>query len=279
MGFKDILVHVRPHAVDGEPVQVALRLAAGHGARLTGLLTLRDLAMLKLLYPSSAAIVEQRVQEAARLATEVEDRLRTLADSAGVGFGFQVGEGDTAELLGLAGRYHDLVVIGQTDPGTEELGIDVPEAALGTCGRPVLVVPRQGTFPVVGRHVLVAWNGSRESARAVQAALPFIALAERITVLLGRSKERYPSITRRPPVDIAVHLARHAGPGCAPVEAVPLEVPEAEAGAAILRQAAARGADLLVMGAYGRSWLREWALGGATRHVLRNAPLPVLMAH
>lgn len=276
MAFRDILVHVRPETVESEPVRVAMRIAAAQGAHLTGLLTLRDLAMLKLLYPASAAIIEERVRDADRLAAEAETRLRALAGAVGIDFGIATGEGDTAELLALAGRHHDLLVIGQAAPGKEELGWNLPETCLAACGRPVLVVPRAGSFPVVGRHVLVAWNGSRESAHAVQAALPFIAGASRVTLLVGRAKEAYRSITRRPAVDIAAHLSRHAA---GPVTAEPLDVPEAEAGSAILRKAADLGADLLVMGAYGRSWLREWAFGGATRHVLRNAALPVLMAH
>ncbi|TNC65809.1 universal stress protein [Rubellimicrobium roseum] len=129
-------------------------------------------------------------------------------------------------------------------------------------------------YPSVGRHVLVAWNGSRETTLAVQHALPFIRRAERVTLLEGTGKERFPSVTRWPLVSMEGYLMTQAER----IRKIILPGSEGDAGAAILRAAAQSGADLVVMGAYGRSWLAEWVLGGATRHVLRHACVPLLMA-
>ncbi|WP_246045497.1 universal stress protein [Rubellimicrobium roseum] len=126
----------------------------------------------------------------------------------------------------------------------------------------------------MGRHVLVAWNGSRETTLAVQHALPFIRRAERVTLLEGTGKERFPSVTRWPLVSMEGYLMTQAER----IRKIILPGSEGDAGAAILRAAAQSGADLVVMGAYGRSWLAEWVLGGATRHVLRHACVPLLMA-
>jgi nucleotide-binding universal stress UspA family protein len=93
--------------------------------------------------------------------------------------------------------------------------------------------------------------------------------------LLGRGKETFGSITRYPDLKVADYLRHHS----AKVEARRFETTDSEAGTAILQEAKKTGADLLVMGAYGRSWFSEWVLGGATRYVLREMQLPVLMAH
>jgi len=278
MPYRDMLVHLHPDGqgpADRPQLPVALGLAASHQARLTGLLTLRDVALLKLLYPADSPLVVEREAQARRQADRLRADFLDMARTAGVEAAFEIGEGDAAELLGLAGRYHDLVVVRQADPLADE-GFDVPTHCLAAAGRPVLVVPRGGPAGAsIARHVLIAWNETRESSLAVQLALPLIAGAHRVTVLLGRSKQNHPGITRRPPLDIARHLQRFADV----VEGMEFDPGEAEAGAAILSAAAEFGADMVVMGAYGRSWLREWVMGGATRHVLRHADRPVLMAH
>jgi nucleotide-binding universal stress UspA family protein len=123
--------------------------------------------------------------------------------------------------------------------------------------------------------VLIAWNASREAALALLASRPFLKQADRVTVLTGQGREPVAAGTHVLPLDISAYLARHHIP--ATVKSI--ESPDANAGEAILAAAKTQGADLIVMGAYGRSWLSEWLLGGATRHILKAAPIPVLMAH
>jgi nucleotide-binding universal stress UspA family protein len=132
------------------------------------------------------------------------------------------------------------------------------------------MVPAKGQYHDIGKRPVIAWNGSVEAARAVSAALPLLHNAAKVTVLMfanqGGSSE--------PGADIAQYLVRHG---------IEVEVkvcpPASDAGHAILSEAAKLQADLLVMGAYGHSRFREMVLGGATRTILSELPLPVLMTH
>jgi len=144
--------------------------------------------------------------------------------------------------------------------------------ALGV-GRPVLIVPRYGTFETVGERVLVAWNGSREATRAVHDALPLLKLASSVTVL--SIDPEHDTGDRIPGADIALHLARH-GVAAEGMSTVGLDI---SVGDLLLSRAADLGADLIVMGAYGHSRVRELVLGGATRHILQHMTVPVLMSH
>jgi nucleotide-binding universal stress UspA family protein len=167
------------------------------------------------------------------------------------------------------------VIVEQTDNVADGVDFDVAEECALASGRPTLVVPFKGQFPTVGRRILVAWNDSREAALAVYGALPFFEKSEKVDVLLGRAQEGFHSITRYPDLKITDYLRRHA----ATVEEHCFDPPDTEVGAAILDEAQRVGSDLIVMGAYGRSWFSELILGGATRDVLSKMRVPVLMAH
>lgn len=273
-GHSSVVVHLKPHEEESEHVAVAVRLAASRRACLTGLFVQREPSVLKAIHPPRT-LPPARLAAYEAQAAEAGRRFRARASLAGVEAEFHVAEGDAAELLGFVGRLHDLVVVEQTNLEHDEIGFDVPEHCVAATGRPVLVVPHAGRFPEVGRHVLVAWNGSREASLAVQHALPFIRAAERVTLLEGGREERFPSVTRWPAIGIGDYLGRLARR----FEAVPSHAGAAAAGPLILGTAAQRGCDLVVMGAYGRSWLHEWVLGGATRHVLRHARVPLLLAN
>ncbi len=177
-----------------------------------------------------------------------------------------------ASAYALAGRAlcADLLVLGQRLPPGDDMP-DVPadfvESVLIASGRPAVVVPHIGLPETVGRTVLVAWKASRESARAVTAALPLLRAAEAVHVLMG--------------ADPATAPALEDWLGCHGVKAQlhRFDAGTGEAGDLLLSEAAARSADLLVMGCYGHARAREWALGGASRTVLRTMTLPVLMAH
>ncbi len=184
-------------------------------------------------------------------------------------------EGFPAEVVTLHARYADLAVLGQHDPDGPDSRRGVVEAALFGAGRPVLVVPYAGRFPGAGRRVLVAWNASREAARAVNDALPILEQAEAVTVLAVNPRQGIGGHGEAPAADIALHLARHGVKATAEQVAAPA-VGDAEA---LLNAVAERGADLLVMGGYGHSRLCEMALGGVTRTVLRSMTAPVLLSH
>jgi nucleotide-binding universal stress UspA family protein len=124
------------------------------------------------------------------------------------------------------------------------------------------------------RRVLVGWNARREAIRAVADAMPLLVKADAVEVLVADHERHLGEHGQEPGADIARHLARHG----AQVEVRRLSSGEEEVGRLLLSQAAAFGADLVVMGAYGHSYLSEWMFGGVTRTVLHEASLPVLMS-
>ena len=174
-------------------------------------------------------------------------------------------------------RYADLTIVGQLDP--DELlprpEYRIPERVALESGGPVVVVPHAGTFPTVGRRVLIAWNASAQSARAVRDALPLLRKAEAVTILTLNPGSRRGNEVDRPGARIAAYLAHH---GVA-AKARELVVDDIAVGEMILSQAADEGADLIVMGAYGHPRARELVLGGATRTLFKRMTVPTLMAH
>ena len=140
---------------------------------------------------------------------------------------------------------------------------------------PVLVVPYAGRYETVGRRVLIGWSATREAARAVSDAMPLLAAAEIVTVLTIDAREGTDAHGELPGADISLHLARH-GVKAEIERTVSAGIP---AGDVLLSRAADLGADLLVIGAYGHSRVRELLLGGVTRSILQSMTLPVLMSH
>jgi nucleotide-binding universal stress UspA family protein len=276
MGLRDLLVYVDRDPACDSRVDVAAALAVKHEAHLTGLHAMgwpRFPGYVEVELPPNFLDEQRRLL--GERAGEVEVRFHERAGRHGIRAEWRVDEGDVVGVVKLHARYADLTIVGQgldlkDAPG--ELMFLPEELALGV-GRAVLVVPRYGTFERLGERVLIAWNGSREATRAVQDALPILKRATTVTVLSidpeGESQPRIPS------ADIALHLARH---GIA-AEAASTSSVDIGVGNALLSRAADLGADLIVMGAYGHSRMREMVLGGVTRHLLQHMTVPVLMSH
>jgi nucleotide-binding universal stress UspA family protein len=143
------------------------------------------------------------------------------------------------------------------------------ETALFDSGRPALIAPPQAPA-TIGGNILIAWNGTPEAARAVAFARPLLQRAGQVAVVTIAGAQ----IEGPGGEDLARHL-RLSGIACETQE-----VAEAESrGAAFLNEAARRGADLVIKGAYTQSRLRQMIFGGATRHIVTEATLPVFMAH
>lgn len=184
-------------------------------------------------------------------------------------------EPDLAAFVMQRGRAADLIVASQSDSTWDMAPVlDFPDRLALESGRPVLVVPAHGSFRNTGRSIAVAWNGSRESARAAFDALPLLQDAEVVSIIVVG--DMLPaSVGVAGAHALASALARHG---------VRVAVREETRdhmgiGEALLEGAAAAGADLLVMGGYGHSRFRELVFGGATRHVLRHMTLPTLLSH
>jgi nucleotide-binding universal stress UspA family protein len=258
-----------------EHIDVAMRMAKTFNARVTGLRTSQSAARIKQ-FPGAEpqAVLDVEAKETA-LAAKAEQCFRETLKANSVDGDWDTAEGNASEILLLAGRVHDVIVVKQTQEGVDEPGWDVPEACAVSSGTPTLVVPFDGSFPSIGERVLVAWNGSQQAAAALHGAMPLIHRAKHVTALIGIGKESLSTITRYPKLDIVGHLSRHA----AEVSTWAFEAHDWEAGARILDIADETNSDLVVMGAYGHSAWRELFLGGATRHVLKHMTLPVFMAH
>lgn len=277
MTLSDVLVHVDTDASSAARIDLAVALAARHHAHLTGLHV--------MVRPTLPGFVEAEIPESVRelqrthlyqTAARAESLFHERARRQEGPREWRAREADAlAPSIMLDARYADLTVVAQgldTDGGSADLARLPEELVLGV-GRPVLIVPRYGTFPIVGERVLVAWNGSREATRAVNDALPILTQAESVTVL-SVDPEGEPG-HRLPGAEIALHLARHG----VKAEAASTRSADIGVGDVLLSYAADLGADLLVMGAYGHSRLREMVLGGATRQILREMTVPVLMSH
>lgn len=281
MSLKDILVHLDATPQSASRLDLAIDLARGHDAHLTALYVVDvGLPLIAMGDASGGAALAGVIDEmraagladAKRIEAEYRERLRREALPGE----WRQSEGMLSEMITLHARYADLVIVGQDDPQATGPGtVGLPGDVLFGCGRPVLVVPYAGTFSTVGRRVLIGWNASRESARAVNDALPLIAKAETACVLAANPRVAIDGHGEEPGADIALHLARH-GVSVTVEHRVAPDVPDADL---LLNQAADMTADLLVIGAYGHSRLREFVLGGVTRTLLKQMTVPILMSH
>jgi len=275
VSLKTILVHLKAYQDFGPTLGAAIDLAQRFEARLTGLYTLRELAVLKLILGPGHRAVQDAWARDAPLVESVRSAFLDACQTAGVEADFDFGEGNASELLAFAGRCHDLVVVEQSASGLDGLGTDTAEECVLVSGTPTLMIPRHGGFGDTGRRIAVGWNHSRQAAAALHAALPLIAKADQVIVLEGKERDLMTSVTKRPRADIEAYIRHYAEN----VEVRAYTEPAGSSGPDLQTAARDAGADLLVMGAYGRSAWREFVFGGTTRDVMANLQIPVLMAH
>ncbi|HXQ54130.1 MAG TPA: universal stress protein [Stellaceae bacterium] len=285
MSFKDILVIFTDEHHPAPRLKLAVDIAQREGAHLVGLYPISPITLLSGGLPYTGSVTEvqalELVQASKRSAAQaeagrVEASFQDAASRAGLSSEWRCVEAHLAEAATLHARYCDLTVLGQSDPDHPVSGgSDLVESVLLGSGRPMLVVPYAGRFDQVGRNVLVAWNGTREAARALNDALPMMTRAEKVTVLSVNPSDGIGKETVWPGADIAHHLARHS----IIAEASSTVSTEIDVGNAILSRAADLGSDLIVMGGYGHSRARELILGGVTRTLLQHMTVPVLLSH
>jgi nucleotide-binding universal stress UspA family protein len=178
-----------------------------------------------------------------------------------------------ADQIGRIGRRFDLIVVGQ--PGRKESVPDevVDEGVLFQSGRPVVFVPFIHKGGLKLDRILICWDGGRAAARAVADSMPFLKKAKQTEIIIISDKP--PKQDELPGADLGEHLARHG----LKVEVKRITSPDTDVPSTILSYAADSDADVIVMGGYGHSRLREFVLGGATRGLLEAMTVPVLMSH
>jgi nucleotide-binding universal stress UspA family protein len=278
--YKSLLVPVDQRERSRRSLEVAAELAVAFDAHLTGLYVRPRPAVPSAarIEPGVELMIEYQRKASAEMAAAAKGRFDEVVTRYALARSeWRTDEGDPADVCVTHARYADLVIVNQTDPEDESGSgpTHFAESMIMSVGRPVLIIPYVGRFETVGQTVLVPWNATREAARAVSDALPLLQRAKTVRVLAidpvssaGAEHGEVPS------ADISLFLARHG------VNAVAARTPSAglEPGDVILSHAADHGVDLIVMGAYGHSKLREFVMGGATRTVLHQMTVPVLMS-
>jgi len=285
--IKSILVPITGSSVGRAALEAAFVLAREFDAHIEGLNVSTERAEIQLFRQSQldkSAQLEamkametqaaQKVEEARRLfddfiAQKGIDVSDDPADSRHPTVSWQVAVGRGSDVVGQVGGAFDLVVVNLPTADPEQPGRETLEAAVFNTGRPVLLAPAK--MPdTLGRSIVIGWNRSIQAGRAMFAAMPFLTRAKRIQIItVTTGAKRGPSH-----LDIARNLAWHGSN--AQVRAIPPD--QRPVGEVLLAEAADFGADLLVMGAYSESRLRERIVGGVTRQILARATLPVLMA-
>jgi len=242
----------------------------------------------------STSVVEQILRSAEGAATNRREVARCLFDQAAVAAGiltqerpdpqagasatFQEITGDVTAQVVDESRLHDLVVIAHGAVSQDPTAWDSLESALLFSAKPVLLVPlaAAATEPALttvpsGRHIAIAWDGGAHAARAVAGALPLLTEADSVTIVSVGSAASPGLAAER----LAGYLAWHG----ITAAVARIQASHQAIGPVLLREVTSRGIDLLVMGAYGHSRMREMILGGVTRHILANGALPVLLTH
>jgi nucleotide-binding universal stress UspA family protein len=173
-------------------------------------------------------------------------------------------------------RTADLAMIAQEDPNANN-GVEAGfvGSIVMDSGKPVLIIPRGHSFDAIGGKVVFGWNGSKEAARACFDALPLLSDKSEVNLVWVDPQKQHGEAGSLPGAELGATLARHG----VKVTAEPMPSADADAGRALLNRVSDSGADLLVMGAYGHSRMREFVFGGATEHVLNNMKVPVLTSH
>lgn len=274
--IKDILVNLSTENKRDAAAEYAVSVAITLDAHLSGVAFAFEPTVPGTVFDGvSATIVAASSVEFKKAAKASADRFDEMARGASLSADSRVvsaGVEAAADIFGRMARRCDLSIVRQTNPDgyTED---PIIEAALFGSGRPVLIVPYIQKQGLALNRVLLCWDGSRHAARAFADALPLLERSNHIDVITIATKaDNKGEISG---ADIAHHLARHK----LKVELKKLVAPDVDVASTILSHAADTSADLIVMGGYGHSRLREFVLGGATRGILASMTVPTLMSH
>jgi len=284
MALRNLLVHVDQTSGCQKRVDYAVRLAAREHAHLTALYCVGEFLLPGWADVPGQVVAEQRRREAER-GEAVLQGFRDTAEKQGISYETRMAEvpaDNVADEVAVNARYSDLAILGQVNP--DEIptgGRHIVETVVMGAGRPVLVVPYIGApkagngDPRIGRNVMVAWDAGREATRAVNDAMPFLERSDKATVVAINPTRSFSRHGDEPGADIGLHIARHD----VTVDVTHYSMGDMAPGDAILSRLFDLDADMLVMGAYGHSRMREIILGGATRTILAHMTVPVLMSH
>lgn len=283
MSYKTILAHFNDEQRFPGLMTAAVQLAKTNGAHLVGLAVMPPIIIVPGTEADAGTVIsDHRIQYQPQIS-----RMRELY-TTGLNSNDVKGEwveldceavdpfGDVGRVAVARARAADLVIAAVANPAWSlSAYLDVHETLLMDSGRPVLLLPNPPVAASIGKRVLLAWNDSREAARAAFDALPILKAAEVVFVAQAPDEPAADNGRTLQRTDICKALSRH-GVRC---ELLPAIAAVDGVGNALLQAVASRDADLLVMGCYGHSRLREMIFGGASRYVLKHLRTPVLMSH
>ncbi|OUS08943.1 hypothetical protein A9Q96_00970 [Rhodobacterales bacterium 52_120_T64] len=280
MSYKNILAHIDDSDACVERVTAAIALAKRQEAQLTGIALALESTISTYVgidIPSNLTLAQQDlVKNAAKSAVA---KFESAAKEAGVNYVSRTitcSASKAPARLAFFARHADLTFLGQPDPADRGASFQesLMDGVLQHSGRPVYMVPYIGRPNTKVRKAVIAWDGGKKAVRAVNDAIPLLQDRGAVTILVINPKERSKEFGGQQGENIAAHLQRHGVNATVDYQIAP----ELSTDTVILNYLADSGADLLVMGAYGHSRLRERTFGGVTESILHHMTAPVLMA-
>jgi nucleotide-binding universal stress UspA family protein len=282
MALKNLLLHIDDTKACAKRMDYAIELARLHDAHLSAVYCIGEYKLPGWADMPSTLEKEQKEREEKRAKAKL-DEFADRAKRAGINYETREARArvsDLPEVISIHGRYADLVILGQVDPNDPPAGGDrIVEHVVISCGRPVLVVPYVGAperkgVPSVAQNIMVGWDAGREATRAVNDALPLLEQAKSVDVVSVNPK-KVGKHGDEPGADIGLHLSRHQ----VKVNVQHLESRDIDPGDTLLSRVSDKGCDLLVIGGYAHSRLRDLVVGGVTETMLEHMTVPVLMSH
>jgi nucleotide-binding universal stress UspA family protein len=277
MAIKNILIHLDNSSACEHRIEVAIQLAVQHDAQLSGIYVIPDFPTATYYEAQiSADIIAEIDKEALETAKLAQSKYVEIASKAGVSLAAVIERGNPISILDEYARFTDLFVLGQNHPEDPE---NINEALADTLvlevGTPCLIVPFASPKQFATKRVLVAWNASREAARTLKDAIPILKNADYVEVLLVNPSQHEADKDSIQGQRVSSFLTQHGIKSEIKVQAGSKSKP----GDAIIARASEIDADVIVMGAYGHSRLREIILGGVTRKLLKQMTVPVFISH
>lgn len=275
--IKDIVVNLSLNPSRVTATRYAISVASAFKAQLSGIAfmyepTLPSVYMGTSMHGSDIVFQREEAQRRANAAIATFEEEARKAGLAVESHALDITAAHATDHFAKIARRFDLAIVGQAEPDKETIEDRIAEAALFESGRPVLFVPYIHTAALNLRHVTVCWDGSRAATRAIADAMPFLERAKLIDIVVMESER--PKSEDFPRLDMASHLSRHGLK--AELKRIQLNM---DVGNTILNYATDAATDLIVMGGYGHSRIREFILGGATRSLLEKMTAPTLMSH
>ncbi|MGA7432145.1 MAG: universal stress protein [Xanthobacteraceae bacterium] len=275
--IKDIVVNLSVTKGGGPASDYAVSIAGAMNAHLAGVAFVYDpIVPVSATGYIPAEVIERQQADNEADAKAAIDRFNQATKRAGVAaepLTITASLAGAGEQFGRIARRFDLAVVGQAEPETSTIDDIIAETTLFESGRPMIVVPYIQKAPLKLDNVMVCWDGSRQAARAIGDAMPLLAKAGKVEIVIIADEPGQEDEIAG--VDMGQHLARHG----LKVDLERIPRGDVDVADALLSYAADSGADFLVMGGYGHSRLREFVLGGVTRSILRSMTVPTLMAH